>query len=93
MKLSKRAKSLHTSNFKLFTLALFIYLLSIVRCSVQGPVFERLYIDIQHLNVEKVDSLISDTRGIVAIGKHLCGAATDLSINCLIKKADESLGE
>eukprot|EP00794_Sanderia_malayensis_P009884 gene9884-10894_t len=47
----------------------------------QGPTFKRLYVDIEHLNLSKVDEL--KEKGIVAFGKHLCGAATDLSLRCL----------
>lgn len=49
----------------------------------QGPSFIRLNIDIEHLNLRKVDHL--NGRGLVGIGKHLCGGATDLSLRCLME--------
>ena len=36
---------------------------------------------------DKVDALVKDSGGIsniLAIGKHLCGGATDLSLRCLL---------
>uniref|UniRef100_T2M4R7 tRNA:m(4)X modification enzyme TRM13 n=1 Tax=Hydra vulgaris TaxID=6087 RepID=T2M4R7_HYDVU len=50
---------------------------------LQGPRFQRLNIDIQHLNLEKVESLCNSSQSIVGIGKHVCGAATDLTLKCL----------
>lgn len=52
----------------------------------QGPNFERLNIDIQHLNLNKVELLNKDNLDIVGIGKHLCGGATDLSLRCLLRE-------
>ncbi|XP_078149300.1 methyltransferase isoform X1 [Carex rostrata] len=48
---------------------------------------ERLRIDIEDLNLCGVDSL----KGIpyLATGKHLCGPATDLTINCCIRDRKE----
>ncbi|KAJ0053920.1 hypothetical protein Pint_00798 [Pistacia integerrima] len=45
---------------------------------------ERLRIDIEDLNMNAVESL----RGIpyVAIGKHLCGPATDLTLRCCLAR-------
>ena len=35
--------------------------------------------------LEKVESLVSnDSNDICAVGKHLCGGATDLSLRCLL---------
>merc|ERR1712013_93270 len=48
-----------------------------------GPNFERLNIDIQHLDLGCVDSLSENSLDVTAIGKHLCGGATDLSLKCL----------
>jgi len=50
----------------------------------QGPSFQRLYIDIQHLNLDKVSDLAG--KNIVGIGKHLCGGATDLALRCLVER-------
>ncbi|XP_065672484.1 tRNA:m(4)X modification enzyme TRM13 homolog isoform X2 [Hydra vulgaris] len=58
---------------------------------LQGPRFQRLNIDIQHLNLEKVESLCNSSQNIVGIGKHVCGAATDLSLNCLFDSSSKIL--
>jgi len=50
----------------------------------QGPDFERLNIDIQHLKLSDVESLANNELDVTAIGKHLCGGATDLSLKCLL---------
>ncbi|CAH1775544.1 unnamed protein product [Owenia fusiformis] len=49
----------------------------------QGPNFERLRMDIQDLDLSRVPSIVQHAGPLVAMSKHLCGAATDLSINCL----------
>ncbi|ESP05541.1 hypothetical protein LOTGIDRAFT_102700 [Lottia gigantea] len=46
--------------------------------------FERLKIDIEHLDLDKVASIKNSQKENVAIGKHLCGAATDLALRCLL---------
>ncbi|XP_041357033.1 tRNA:m(4)X modification enzyme TRM13 homolog [Gigantopelta aegis] len=51
----------------------------------EGPVFERLRIDIEHLNLGKHLTVSESARPVVAMGKHLCGAATDLSLRCLLE--------
>ncbi|KAI6645765.1 tRNA:m(4)X modification enzyme TRM13-like [Oopsacas minuta] len=48
-----------------------------------GPIFHRLFIDIEHLYLSKVDG-ITPERSIVGYCKHLCGAATDLALSCLM---------
>ncbi|XP_024018181.1 tRNA:m(4)X modification enzyme TRM13 homolog [Morus notabilis] len=51
-------------------------------------ILERLRIDIEDLNLKAVESL----RGVpyLAIGKHLCGPATDLTLRCcLVKYCDQ----
>ncbi|KAM9831817.1 tRNA:m(4)X modification enzyme TRM13 homolog [Neosynchiropus ocellatus] len=48
-----------------------------------GVQFERLQVDIQHLDLSKVP-LLSQQLPLVGVGKHLCGAATDLSLRCLL---------
>uniref|UniRef100_S4R6T0 tRNA:m(4)X modification enzyme TRM13 n=1 Tax=Petromyzon marinus TaxID=7757 RepID=S4R6T0_PETMA len=47
--------------------------------------FRRLLIDIQHLHLGKVPQLQDKGTSVVAIGKHLCGAATDLALRCLME--------
>ncbi|NXJ02407.1 TRM13 enzyme, partial [Psophia crepitans] len=48
-------------------------------------VFERLQVDIQHLCLKKVPILEKKKLPVVGIGKHLCGAATDLALRCLVE--------
>ncbi|KAM9365578.1 tRNA:m(4)X modification enzyme TRM13 homolog [Pholidichthys leucotaenia] len=50
-----------------------------------GVQFERLQVDIQHLDLSKVPLLCQKKLPIVAVGKHLCGAATDLALRCLLE--------
>ncbi|XP_051141621.1 uncharacterized protein LOC127258711 [Andrographis paniculata] len=47
-------------------------------------IVERLRIDIEDLNLNDVESL--QGLGYVAIGKHLCGPATDVTLRCCIHK-------
>ncbi|XP_061860374.1 tRNA:m(4)X modification enzyme TRM13 homolog isoform X3 [Colius striatus] len=47
--------------------------------------FERLQVDIQHLCLNKVPSLEKKKLPVVGVGKHLCGAATDLALRCLVE--------
>ncbi|NWX43559.1 TRM13 enzyme, partial [Steatornis caripensis] len=47
--------------------------------------FERLQVDIQHLCLKKVPILEKKKLPVVGIGKHLCGAATDLALRCLVE--------
>ncbi|NXN99908.1 TRM13 enzyme, partial [Rhinopomastus cyanomelas] len=49
----------------------------------RDSVFERLQVDIQHLCLNKVPVLEKKKLPVVGIGKHLCGAATDLALRCL----------
>ncbi|XP_035189090.1 tRNA:m(4)X modification enzyme TRM13 homolog isoform X1 [Oxyura jamaicensis] len=51
----------------------------------RDSVFERLQVDIQHLCLNKVPILEKKRLPVVGIGKHLCGAATDLALRCLIE--------
>ncbi|KAK9404028.1 tRNA:m4X modification enzyme TRM13 like [Crotalus adamanteus] len=46
--------------------------------------FERLQVDIQHLCLSKVPLLVEQKLPLIGIGKHLCGAATDLALRCLV---------
>ncbi|OXB66169.1 hypothetical protein ASZ78_012968 [Callipepla squamata] len=48
-------------------------------------IFERLQVDIQHLCLNKVPILEKKRLPVVGIGKHLCGAATDLALRCLVE--------
>ncbi|XP_075901366.1 tRNA:m(4)X modification enzyme TRM13 homolog isoform X2 [Nelusetta ayraudi] len=45
---------------------------------------ERLQVDIQHLDLAKVPLLQQKKLPLVAVGKHLCGVATDLALRCLL---------
>ncbi|KAL8596656.1 hypothetical protein ACOMHN_032598 [Nucella lapillus] len=47
--------------------------------------FERIKIDIEHLCLGKVPMVAGSERPLVAMGKHLCGAATDLTLRCLME--------
>ncbi|KAM4721356.1 tRNA:m(4)X modification enzyme TRM13 homolog [Rhinophrynus dorsalis] len=51
----------------------------------RNSTFERLHIDIQHLCLERVPSLGQKQLPVVGIGKHLCGAGTDLALRCLVQ--------
>ncbi|NXH19700.1 TRM13 enzyme, partial [Bucco capensis] len=51
----------------------------------KDSVFERLQVDIQHLCLNKVPILEKKKLPVVGIGKHLCGAATDLALRCLVE--------
>ncbi|XP_051866862.1 tRNA:m(4)X modification enzyme TRM13 homolog isoform X2 [Pristis pectinata] len=51
----------------------------------QGSTFERLQIDIEDLNLSNVPLLTREKLPVVGIGKHLCGAATDLALRCILK--------
>uniref|UniRef100_A0A8C5XA50 tRNA:m(4)X modification enzyme TRM13 n=1 Tax=Malurus cyaneus samueli TaxID=2593467 RepID=A0A8C5XA50_9PASS len=51
----------------------------------RDSVFERLQVDIQHLCLNKVPVLEKKKLPVVGIGKHLCGAATDLALRCLVE--------
>ncbi|KAK3091884.1 hypothetical protein FSP39_023437 [Pinctada imbricata] len=57
-----------------------------------GPKFKRLRMDIEHLHLGKVGSIASGRKPVVATGKHLCGAATDLALRC-VTKTIESIGD
>lgn len=50
----------------------------------QGSTFERLQIDIEDLNLSNVPLLAREKLPVVGIGKHLCGAATDLALRCIL---------
>ncbi|XP_021611493.1 tRNA:m(4)X modification enzyme TRM13 homolog isoform X1 [Manihot esculenta] len=52
----------------------------------ESLILERLRIDIEDLNLNAVESL----RGVpfLAIGKHLCGPATDLTLRCCLSEQD-----
>nr|XP_013224448.1 tRNA:m(4)X modification enzyme TRM13 homolog [Columba livia] len=51
----------------------------------RDSVFERLQVDIQHLCLSKFLLLEKKKLPVVGIGKHLCGAATDLALTCLVE--------
>ncbi|KAI7791209.1 tRNA:m(4)X modification enzyme TRM13 homolog [Triplophysa rosa] len=48
--------------------------------------FDRLQVDIQHLDLNRVPLLREKRRPVVGVGKHLCGAATDLALRCLFER-------
>ncbi|XP_052394519.1 tRNA:m(4)X modification enzyme TRM13 homolog [Carassius gibelio] len=50
-----------------------------------GSTFDRLQVDIQHLDLSKVPLLRKKGLPIIGVGKHLCGAATDLALRCLFE--------
>ncbi|KAM3620051.1 uncharacterized protein V6R79_017525 [Siganus canaliculatus] len=72
-----------------------LQLLLVERCSTRfkvdgkhqdaGVQFERLQVDIQHLDLSKVPLLTQKKLPLVGVGKHLCGAATDLALRCLLE--------
>ncbi|TRY94405.1 hypothetical protein DNTS_027944 [Danionella cerebrum] len=47
--------------------------------------FERLQVDIQHLDLGKVPLMKAKGLPVIGVGKHLCGAATDLTLRCLFE--------
>ncbi|CAN9500834.1 unnamed protein product [Ophioblennius macclurei] len=53
-----------------------------------GVELERLQVDIQHLDLGKVPMVQKKKLPLVAVGKHLCGAATDLAIRCLLETSE-----
>ncbi|XP_071984109.1 tRNA:m(4)X modification enzyme TRM13 homolog isoform X2 [Engystomops pustulosus] len=55
--------------------------------------FERLHIDIQHLCLDRVPSLVQKQLPVIGIGKHLCGAGTDLALRCLVHSYNNPEGE
>lgn len=55
--------------------------------------FERLHIDIQHLCLDRVPSLIQKQLPVIGIGKHLCGAGTDLALRCLVHNSGNPEGK
>ncbi|XP_040264180.1 tRNA:m(4)X modification enzyme TRM13 homolog [Bufo bufo] len=55
--------------------------------------FERLHIDIQHLCLDRVPSLVQKQLPVIGIGKHLCGAGTDLALRCLVHNYVNPEGE
>ncbi|CAN6466598.1 unnamed protein product [Victoria cruziana] len=50
----------------------------------QDVILERLRIDIEDLNLEAVESLRCVP--YLAVGKHLCGPATDLTLRCCLRE-------
>uniref|UniRef100_A0A1A8JFW3 tRNA:m(4)X modification enzyme TRM13 n=2 Tax=Nothobranchius kuhntae TaxID=321403 RepID=A0A1A8JFW3_NOTKU len=74
-----------------------LQLLLVERCSTRfkvdgkhqdaGLEFERLQVDIQHLDLSRVPLLQQKQLPLVGVGKHVCGAATDLALRCLLGTA------
>jgi tRNA:m4X modification enzyme len=47
---------------------------------------QRLNIDIEHLDLGRVEVVQgSEVKQVVAVSKHLCGSATDLTLRCLLE--------
>jgi tRNA:m4X modification enzyme len=55
------------------------------RFASQGPKFHRLLMDIQDLDLRKLEVLES-SHSIVGVTKHLCGAGTDLALRCVVEQ-------
>ncbi|CAA0830618.1 methyltransferases [Striga hermonthica] len=57
----------------------------------ESLILERLRIDIEDLNLNAVESL----RGVgyTAIGKHLCGPATDVTLRCCIRQKSDKISD
>ncbi|XP_072516251.1 tRNA:m(4)X modification enzyme TRM13 homolog isoform X2 [Salminus brasiliensis] len=53
--------------------------------------FDRLQVDIQHLDLGRVPFLSEKGLPVIAVGKHLCGAATDLALRCLFEHSLKDL--
>ncbi|XP_046839143.1 tRNA:m(4)X modification enzyme TRM13 homolog [Xenia sp. Carnegie-2017] len=56
----------------------------------QGPTFNRIQIDIQHLNLKNVPLISNSDQYLTGVSKHLCGAATDLALRCLMNTSESS---
>lgn len=54
-----------------------------------GVELERLQVDIQHLDLSRVPMIQNKKLPLVAVGKHLCGSATDLALRCLLESPEE----
>lgn len=52
--------------------------------SLLGAKYHRLLMDIEHLDLRKLEYL-NESSEVVAVSKHLCGAATDLSLRCIVQ--------
>ncbi|KAK9454977.1 methyltransferase TRM13-domain-containing protein [Dipodascopsis uninucleata] len=53
--------------------------------SKESPYVERLKCDIKDLDCSKLEILRDNNyTGFIAVSKHLCGAATDLTLKCLV---------
>ena len=63
--------------------------------SLVGVHYHRLLMDIEHLDLRRLEYFNegSDVKRIVAVSKHLCGAATDLSLRCIVQSLLEESGE
>ncbi|XP_071485589.1 tRNA:m(4)X modification enzyme TRM13 homolog [Diadema antillarum] len=60
----------------------------------EGPTYQRINMDIENLCLGKVPAICSDPSApIVAYTKHLCGAATDLALRCLMETPAVSNGD
>lgn len=55
---------------------------------------QRQLIDIKDLDLSKVECIADNDKKVVAVSKHLCGCATDISLKCLMNyvEAEKSKG-
>ncbi|KAJ8376506.1 hypothetical protein SKAU_G00070860 [Synaphobranchus kaupii] len=58
--------------------------------STDSNIFERLQVDIQHLSLCQVPLLCEKGLPVIGVGKHLCGAATDLALRCMLESPEHS---
>ena len=52
--------------------------------SLEGATYHRLLMDIQDLDLGALD-VLACVESVVGVSKHLCGAATDLALHCLVQ--------
>lgn len=57
--------------------------------SEQKSIVQRQLIDIKDLELGKVECIANNDKNVVAISKHLCGCATDISLKCLMNYVDQ----
>lgn len=56
---------------------------------------QRQLIDIKDLDLSKVECIADNNKKVVAVSKHLCGCATDISLKCLMNyvETEKSKGQ
>lgn len=55
--------------------------------------FERVHCDIEHLDLLQVPLVQGSDYPLISCSKHLCGAATDLSLTCLVNATRRKIAE